>query len=150
MHVSVEAGIPAPAEVAWPVLVDWERQSEWMRDADSVRLTSTARGGVGTVLAVRTRVLGVPLLTERLEVVGWEPPYRVVISHRRAVRGTGEWLLVPAGRGCRLRWTEDVSLPVPVAGELALAIYRPLLRRLMAGSAAAFAQVVAGRADAPG
>jgi hypothetical protein len=32
-----------------------------------------------------------------------------------------------------LVWTEELSLPIPLLGELALLVYRPLLRRLMRG-----------------
>ena len=33
-------------------------------------------------------------------------------------------------------WTEELSLPIPILGELALLVYRPFLRRLMRGSLA--------------
>jgi hypothetical protein len=102
-----------------------------MRDADEVRVLSAHRAGAGVLLAVRTRVLNVPLFTERLEVTWWEPPHRLVIAHRGAVRGVGAWSLRPEGGGTRFTWTEDVSLPVRVLGEAALLAYRPVLRRLM-------------------
>jgi polyketide cyclase/dehydrase/lipid transport protein len=131
MRVEIEVGMPvAPAEV-WSTLLAWERQPSWMPDANRVDVVSQQRSGVGTTIAVRTRVLRVPLFTDRLEVVAWEPPRRVVVAHRRFVFGTGEWAVEAAGSGCRFRWTEDVSLPAPWLGELVLWIYRPFLRRLM-------------------
>lgn len=99
-------------------------------------MLTSRRGGVGTRVAVRTRVLNVPLFTERLEVVGWEAPRRLVMRHRSFVRGEGTWLLEPAPGGTRFTWTEDLSLPPPLLGELALAVYRPFMRRLMAGGLA--------------
>jgi hypothetical protein len=105
-----------------------------MRDADRVEVVSPQRAGLGTTVAVRTRVLQVPLFTERLEVVGWDPPRELRIAHRSFVRGTGTWSLEPAGTGTRFRWVEEVSLPVPVLGELALRVYRPFMRRLMGGA----------------
>ena len=102
-----------------------------MKDAESVRVLSAHRQGVGVLLAVKTRVLGVPLFTERLEVTLWDPPRRLVVAHRSLVRGVGTWSLEPNGSGTRLTWTEDLSLPVPVLGEAALLGYRPFLRRLM-------------------
>jgi hypothetical protein len=104
-----------------------------MKDADSVRVLGGRREGPGVRLAVRTRVLDVPLFTEVLEVTLWEPPSRLVVAHRSFVRGTGTWTLEPIGSGTRLRWCEDVRLPVPILGELALLVYRPALRRLMRG-----------------
>jgi hypothetical protein len=36
--------------------------------------------------------------------------------------------------GTEFRWSEEVSLPVPVLGELALLVYRPFLRHMMRGA----------------
>ena len=131
MRVEREIVLPATADEAWSVLVDWERQADWMRDADRVEVLTPHREGVGVRLAARTRVFNVPALTELLEVVAWEPPRRLVIAHRRFVHGDGEWLLDDDPNGTRFTWIEDVSLSVPVAGELALRVYRPFLRVLM-------------------
>lgn len=119
------------------MLVEWERQSEWMRDADRVRVESSTRAGVGTLIAVRTRVLNVPLFTERLQVLVWDPPRRLVMAHRSFISGTGTWELRPAGSGSRFGWTEDIALPIPLVGPIALAAYRPIMRTLMSRSAAA-------------
>jgi uncharacterized protein YndB with AHSA1/START domain len=134
MHVEREIVIPAPPERAWAILLDWERQARWMRDADSVQVVSHMREGVGTTVAVRTRVFGVPLFSERLEVVAWHPPRELRMAHRSFIRGVGTWSLEAAGAGSRFRWREDLSLPVPLAGELALLAYRPFMRRLMRGA----------------
>lgn len=122
-----------PQEV-WGFLLRWEEQPGWMRDADSVRVLTGRREGAGTRIAVRTRVWNVPLFTEELEVVLWEPPRRLVMAHRSFVRGVGTWTLEPEGTGTRFTWTEELSLPVPILGELALLVYRPFLRRLMRGA----------------
>ena len=113
------------------MLVDWERQADWMRDADRVDVLTPHREGVGVTIDVRTRVFGVPVFTERLEVLDWDPPDRLVIAHRRFIGGTGTWALEPADGGTRFTWSEDISLPVPVLGELALGVYRPFMRYLM-------------------
>ena len=134
MRIGREVVLPVSPAAAWSALTDWERQAEWMRDADRVEVVSAQRAGLGTTVAVRTRVLHVPLFTERLEVVGWDPPRELRIAHRSFVRGTGTWSLEPAGTGTRFRWVEEISLPVPVLGELALLVYRPFMRRLMGGA----------------
>ncbi|HET9723741.1 MAG TPA: SRPBCC family protein [Actinomycetota bacterium] len=137
MKVSSEVVLPAPVERAWDLLLRWEDQPRWMRDADSVRVVGSQREGVGTTIAVRTRVLNVPLFTERLEVTIWDPPRRLVMAHRSFVRGVGTWRLQPIEGGTWFSWVEDLWLPVPVLGELALRAYRPFMRRLMAGALAA-------------
>lgn len=131
MRVERQIVLPALPAGAWAVLVDWERQREWMADADEVRVISAAREGVGTTVDVKTRVLNVSLFTERLEVIGWDPPRELRMAHRSFIGGTGTWTLTPAGTGTRFRWIEDLSLPLPFLGELALLIYRPFMRHLM-------------------
>ena len=61
----------------------------------------------------------------------WDPPARLEMRHRSFVLGLGTWQLQPVRGGTRLTWTEDLCLPVPFLGELALLAYRPFLRRLM-------------------
>ena len=55
------------------------------------------RPSPGVTIAVRTRVYGVPVFMERLEVLDWDPPSRLVMAHRSFVGGTGTWSLAPAG-----------------------------------------------------
>jgi hypothetical protein len=132
VSAQIELGLP-PGE-AWRRVLAWEDQITWIEDAVSVRVLTSHRGGVGVIIAVRTQVLGVPLLTDRLEVTLWDPPRRLVMAHRGLVRGVGEWLLQPVGGGTRFSWTEDLALPVPILGELLLLMYRPFMNRLMRNS----------------
>jgi len=134
MRVERSTTLAVPIEDAWAGLLRWEDQPKWMKDADSVRVLTAAREGVGVLIAVKTRVLNVPLFTERLEVVEWDPPRRLTIAHRSFVRGVGTWALEPGPAGTRFTWTEELSLPVPVLGELALLVYRPFMRHLMRGA----------------
>jgi hypothetical protein len=133
VRVDASAVFPVSPADLWRVLVRWEDQAGWLRDADAVHVLTAQREGVGVMVAVRTRVLGVPAFTERLEVTMWDPPRRLVIAHRSFVRGVGVWSLRPEGAGTRFLWTEELSLPIPLLGELALLVYRPVLRRLMRG-----------------
>jgi hypothetical protein len=132
MRVRRELELPCPIEEAWGTLVDWERQADWMLDADSVVVTSGQREGPGVRLAVRTRLFGVPAFTEPMEVAGWEPPEKLTIRHGGLVEGFGVWELraLPTG-GTHFTWTEDVRLRVPVVGGLAATLYRPVMRWLM-------------------
>jgi hypothetical protein len=136
MRVEASAVVPVTPPSLWAVLLRWEEQARWMRDADEVRVIGERRDGAGARIAVRTRVLGVPAFTEPLEVTEWDPPRRLALAHRGFVRGSGIWSLEPEGEGTRLRWTEDLTLPIPLLGEAALLAYRPFLRRLMRGSLA--------------
>ena len=93
-----------------------------MLDADRVEVVSQEREGVGVRLAVRTRILGLPAFTEAMEVIGWEPPRRVVLRHGGLVVGEGTWTLTPEPRGTRFEWTEDVRLRIPVVGGAAAVV----------------------------
>jgi hypothetical protein len=139
--------LPIDPERAWRFLVDWERQADWMRDADRVEVVTPNREGVGVAVDVKTRVLNVPAFTERLEVVAWEPPRLLRIEHGSFVHGVGEWrlALVARGdeRGTRFTWEEHLSIGVPVLGAMALAAYRPFMAMLMRGSLENLRRVVA-------
>jgi hypothetical protein len=132
----VEAGVtlPVPRDAAWSILTRWEDQARWMKDADGVEVLTPHREGLGVRLAVRTRVFNVPAFTEELEVTGWDPPERLEITHRSFLRGRGVWTFERAPAGTTFTWLEEVALPVPVVGELALLAYRPFLRHLMRGA----------------
>ena len=134
MNVSASIDLQAKAESVWERVVAWELQPLWMRDAADVRVLTSHRAGPGVRVAVRTRVAGVPAFTDPLEVTVWDPPRRLVLAHRGFVRGVGEWTLESVGDRTRFRWTERLSLPVPLLGEWALLLYRPFMRRLMGGS----------------
>jgi carbon monoxide dehydrogenase subunit G len=123
--------LPTTPDEAWAVLTDWERQADWMLDADRVEVVSPERAGVGVRLAVHTRVFGVPAFVEPIEVTAWDPPAALGIRHGGAVRGTGTWRLAPVPDGTRFTWTEDVALALPIVGDLAGRAYTPVLRWLM-------------------
>ena len=131
MLVERDIVLPVSIEEAWTVLMDWERQADWMLDADSVTVVSEHREGVGVRLAVRTRLFGVPAFTEPMEVTGWDPPRRLDIRHGSLVAGSGTWLLDPVEGGTRFTWREEIRLAVPVVGGVAATLYRPVMRVLM-------------------
>ncbi len=130
----VERGIvlPVTQTQAWAVLVDWERQADWMLDADRVDVVSPQREGIGVRLEVKTRLFGIPAFTEPMEVTGWDPPRQLEIRHGSFVTGTGVWDLEPLDGGTRFRWSEEIRLDVPLVGELAARLYRPVMGILMA------------------
>lgn len=127
MRVITVAILNAPPEDAWEILTDWERQAWWMPDVEWIRVLGEERE-LGARLAVRTKILSVPLVTDRLEVAVWEPPRRLVVRHLGFVRGTGEWRVEPRGKRTWFCWTEDIRLNVPLIGDLIIRVYRPLFR----------------------
>lgn len=142
MLVRVGTSLPCTPEEAWAILLAWERQADWMLDADRVEVVSQEREGVGVRLAVRTRILGLPAFTEAMEVIGWEPPRRLVLRHGGLVAGDGTWTLTPEPGGTRFDWTEDVRLRIPAVGGAAAWLYGPVLRWLMRRGAGGLREAV--------
>jgi hypothetical protein len=112
----------------WEVVADWERYAVWMPDVAWVRHVS-GEPGVGLELAVRTKVLGIPVVTDRMRVTAWDPPRRMAIHHEGLVSGPADWRLEPSGDGgTRFLWTEELRMPPPVLGDVGLWLYWPVLR----------------------
>lgn len=133
MRISASIALPCSLSEAWEALTRWERQVDWILDADRIAVVSSERSGIGVRLDVHTRVFQISAFTERVEVVGWDPPHRLEIAHGPPVRGRGTWALTPIDAGTRFTWTEDVELGFPIVGA-ATRIYAPVARRLMARS----------------
>ena len=112
------------------MLTRWERQADWMADADRIDVIGAARIGVGVRIDVHTRLFQVPAFTERMEVVAWDPPRHLEIVHGPPVAGRGTWELESIAGGTRFTWTEDVELGVPLGG-LTAAVYAPVARSLI-------------------
>jgi hypothetical protein len=123
--------LPCPATEVWDVLTRWERQTDWMLDADEITVRSTQRAGIGVRLDVRTRLFQIPAFTEPMEIIAWDPPRSLEIAHGGLVVGHGAWSLEPVGSGTRFTWIEVVALRIPFGGELAARLYAPILRVLM-------------------
>src|SRR5262245_36661487 len=136
MRVQASRVVSAQPNDVWKHVRRWYGQAVWIRDAVWVRVLTDDREGEGVKIRVLNRVLGIPLFTEQLEVVEWDPPARLGMAHRSFVRGVGTWELRERGAATVFTWTEELWLPIPVLGALALWIYRPFMRRLMRGSLA--------------
>jgi carbon monoxide dehydrogenase subunit G len=136
--------IAASPDEVWDVLSDWERQSDWMPDVAWMRLIGPERG-LGAKLEVKTKVFGVPLATDLVEVIGWEPPRRLAIRHVGVVVGTGEWRLAPAAEGTAFTWTEAFRMPPPLLGDLGLWLYSPWQRMMLRRSIRNLKRLAEGR-----
>lgn len=125
MRLRERAVLRATPERVWDVLADWERQASWMPDVAWIRLVGNERE-LGARLEARTKVLGIPATTDVIKVMVWEPPRRLGIVHEGFVRGRGAWLLDPTPGGTRFTWIEELRMPPPFLGEVALEVYRPV------------------------
>lgn len=116
-RIAATTHIEAPIGRVWDVLVDWERQAEWMVDAKSVTVTSSSREGVGVVVRCRTDILGI-VVDDDLEVTQWEEPEVLGVRHvGRFVRGVGAFELTETPHGTRLEWWEEAEAPFGSVGD---------------------------------
>ena len=152
MRFHETASFAAVPSRVWTVLADWEGQASWMPDVAWMRLLGSEREQ-GARLQVRTRVFGFPAATDLVQVTTWEPPHRLRIAHLGMVVGTGEWRLEatgPDGSYTRFTWIEDLRMPPPVLGSLALRAYAPWQRAMLRRSIRNLGRLVEGaqRSDA--
>lgn len=144
MRVRVDAVLDASPKRVWAVLADWERQAEWMPDVAWIRVLGPEREG-GARLAVKTKVLGIPAVVDRVDVTVWEPPRRLGVEHRGFVRGWGEWRLEPTVDGrTTFGWLEDITMPPAALGELAIRAYGPVQRAMLRRSVRRLGEIVRG------
>jgi carbon monoxide dehydrogenase subunit G len=140
VHLQERVAVAAPPEAVFQAVADWERQSDWVAFT-----TVTAEGGphrVGERLLAVTKVAGVGF-SDPMEVTRWEPPRRVDVRHLgRVLRGTGTFLVEPAPGGAWFVWSEDLDLPLGVAGRLGFAVVGPAFRRMLRRSLRRLARMV--------
>ena len=130
--VEVSRVLPAPPDVVWDLITDWEHQDDWMLEARDFKVLSDHREGLG-VRAEATVSIGGFTTRDEVEVVGWEPGHRLAIAHKGWVSGVGELFLTPIGSDrTHLFWREELHPPLGPAGALGLAAFKPLMRRVFA------------------
>ena len=136
-RIEVATHIEVPPQRVWDVLVDWERQAEWMVDASRVEVRSDHREGVGVVLRCRTKIVGVAI-DDDLAVTDWSPPSSLGVTHQGPViRGVAAFELTPTEHGTHLLWWEEVQAPLGGAGEMAATVaVVPWVRRVFRRSLA--------------
>ena len=123
--------IRASPERVWQVAADLPRQGDWMADVHRLRVTSEQKEGVGTVVEVTSRLFGLPLVRDVMEVTAWEPPRELAVTHRGRFTGRGRFFLKPALDGTVFLWDEEFRPPLGPLGEAAFAtVVRAHLRRV--------------------
>ena len=133
MQVSVSVFIDAPPDRVWMDVSDLQSHGEWMQDAESVEIVSEQRSGVGTVMRVPTRVG--PLTTEDwIIVTDWVEGERIGVVHVGLVTGAGAITVEPDGNGTRVRWDEELDLPLTLGGPIGEVVARPILGALWSGN----------------
>jgi len=135
--ITVRTHIPAPPDAVWAVLEDLEHQGDWMVDVRRLDVVTEQKRGAGAVMRVTSELFGLPIVKDVMAITVWDPPRRMDVEHRGQFKGTGSFILEPAGDGTNFTWIERVRVPLGPVGELAFAaVVRPHLRRVFGRSMA--------------
>ena len=139
--------IGAPAERAWQVLTDWERQGEWI---PATRVRSTNGHQVGGRIEAWTGIGPVGFL-DTMTITAWDPPHRCEVLHTgRLVRGPGMFAVEPLSPGsCRVTWKERLDLPFGTIGRLVWPVVHPLARAGLAFALRRLAHTVSNVSRGP-
>lgn len=106
-----------------------------MEDVHSLEIVSDTKSGIGTVIKVRSKLFGLPVLKDLMEVVVWEQPHRIEVVHNGQFTGEAFFRLQPAPGGTIFIWREEFDPPLGPLGELGAAlVVSPHLRRVWAKS----------------
>lgn len=142
-RIEATTHIEAEPRRVWDVLVDWEGQARWMRDARSVAVLSEHREGLDVVIRCRTDIAAGIVVNDDMVTTQWEPPHALAVRHLgRLIRGVGAFELAPTEFGTRFIWWEEIDPPFGPLGEAVanLAVV-PLVRRVFRASLAGLKRV---------
>jgi uncharacterized protein YndB with AHSA1/START domain len=135
-RIRVSTTLPASPSAVWASVSNLASHVDWMADAESLRITSARRTGVGTTMEVATKV-GPFRLTDVLEVTEWRPRRSMGVRHAGIVGGTGRFTLrrsrLRPGR-TRFTWEEDLVFPAWLGGPLGALVAAPILRAVWRGN----------------
>ncbi|WP_411070388.1 SRPBCC family protein [Streptomyces sp. cmx-4-25] len=110
----VERTVPSAPEEVWRRLTDWPAHGRQV-PLTRTRVLTPGPNGVGTRFTARTGI-GRLSFDDPMEVVRWEPPSAGrpgacrLEKHGRVVRGWALIEVAEAPGGCRVVWTEELTV----------------------------------------
>ena len=131
--VRVSTVIDASPDAVWAAIEDVATHVEWMADAETIRITSEQRQGLGTTFECDTKV-GPARTTDVMEITEWEPGRALGVRHRGVVSGTGRFTLAEVDGGTEFAWDEELRFPWYLGGRAGAVATRPVLRRVWRGN----------------
>lgn len=143
--LEMEATLPAPPEVIWQLITDWERQGDWMLEASDFVVTSAHREGIGVEAEATIQIAGIKT-RDRVRVTAWDPPRRLAIEHLGWVSGAGVIDVVPSGPGrSHMFWREELYPPLGLLGAIGITGFRPVMRRIFERDLMVLARIASSR-----
>ena len=126
-RILITMPMPAPAPRVWELLADLGTHDEWMRDAESVEITTPQTRGLGVRMDVATKI-GPFRTLDVMEVTGWDEGRSIEVRHEGVVSGTGTLSVEPDGPDRSVvTWIEDLEFPWYLGGPITAWFARPVL-----------------------
>ena len=130
MAVRVSIDIPAARQDVWDDVAVLASHREWMSDAERIEFLTDEVTGVGTEIAVFTKV-GPFRTTDRMTFTEWQPPATMAVEHRGLFTGFGRFSLDAIDpEWTRFTWEEVIRFPWYLGGPIASLFAQPILRRI--------------------
>ena len=126
INITVGIAIDAPVEEVWSYVAQVERHVDWMADAESITFLTDQTRGAGIRMSVETAV-GPLRTTDIMEFTEWDPPSRMAIRHEGVVTGAGAFTLQPDRGGTWFAWSEQLSFPAHLGGDVTGFVAKPVL-----------------------
>lgn len=134
-RIKVSTSIAAPPSKVWAAVHDIADHTEWMADAEAIRLTKGRPNRVGATYEVDTKVGPIALL-DVMEVTEWEEGRTMGVRHVGLVTGTGRFTLKRTGplrrRGTRFTWQERLTYPWWMGGPVGGIVADQVMKRIWA------------------
>jgi uncharacterized protein YndB with AHSA1/START domain len=128
-RVRVGTTVAASPRQVWAHISDVRSHSEWMGDADAIRLVAGTANRVGATYEVDTR-LGPIRLLDVVEVTEWDDARTMGVRHVGLVTGTGRFTLSECDGGTRFEWDEKLVFPWWMGGPLGALVGGVFLRQV--------------------
>ncbi|CAN5574316.1 hypothetical protein BH24ACT26_BH24ACT26_19000 [soil metagenome] len=125
--IDVAETVPAPPEILWELITDWEHQGDWMLEASDFEVVSREREGIGVEAEATVRIGGITT-RDVVRVVAWEPDRHLAIAHGGWVSGRGDIHLTRLGADLtHVFWREELHPPLGALGAIGLTALRPVM-----------------------
>jgi len=130
----VSLDIPFDQHTVWDELEQLEQHVTWMAEAEWLTFSGEQRRGIGTEIAVATRV-GPFRTRDHIRFSQWRAPAIMAVDHHGVFKGQGTFTLEPIDpNATRLTLTEQIRFPWYLGANLGGLVARPILRRIWAGN----------------
>tara|TARA_B100000686_G_C16666349_1_gene903797 strand:+ start:148 stop:597 length:450 start_codon:yes stop_codon:yes gene_type:complete len=128
--ITVEVKIASPIKLVWEVIADIQSHTNWMADAETIRITSETTEGIGTSFDCNTKI-GPLRTTDRMVITKWEPESTMGVRHEGLVTGEGFFTLISKSTDETIfAWKEHLIFPWWLGGPITGFISKPILQSL--------------------